>query len=238
MINECPSCHTPLQFSPAQLDKIKAALAKITTGSLKLGCPHCKKTIALQADGTLYEGGPAEAGRPAPAPPAPVAPPSYPDISWLAQGIYADQKLVADVPKALLLMAGSPARDAVIWAFRERGYVIETPESAADALVKMRFTAFAAVVLHEAFDGPWAASTFHRQMAAMPMERRRGIFYALIGPEFHTLYNLEALSSSANVVINDTEVVHFDIILKKGLQEQQELFGPYAEAIQRMEAKA
>jgi hypothetical protein len=238
MINECPSCHNPLQFSPAQQDKIKEALAKVTTGPLKLGCPHCKKTIALQADGSLYEGGAAEAGRPAPARPAPIAPPSYPDISWLAQGIYADQELVADVPKALLLMAEGPARDAVIKAFRERGFVIETPESATDALVKMRFSTFAAVVLHEAFDGPLAESTFHQQMAVMPMERRRAIFYALIGPGFHTLYNLEALSSSANVVVNDTEVVHFDIILKKGLQEQQELFGLYAEAIQRMVANS
>lgn len=233
MISECPHCQAPLQFTPAQQDKIKAALANITTGSLKLGCPHCKKTIALQADGNLYD----EAAAKKSAPP-PVAPPAYPDISWLAQGIYTERATVSDVPKALVLMAEGPGREAVLKAFRERGYVVDLPESATDGLTLMRFSAFAAVVLHVDFDGSLAQSTFHRQMATMPMDKRRSLFYALIGKEFHTLYHLEALSYSANVVINEAETIHFDIILKKGLQEQQELFGLFADALHTASKKS
>ena len=236
MINECPHCHVALQFSPAQQDKIKAALVNVKAGSsLKLGCPHCKKPIALKADGTVYEERASEiVGKPQASKPVPVTPPAYPDISWLAQGIYTEQEIVADVPKALILMASGQGRDAVIKALSERGYQIDMPESGDDGLVQMRFGSFAAVVLHTDFDGSLADSAFHAQMSLMPMEKRRSLFYALIGKEFFTLYNLEALAYSANVVINDTEAIHFDIILKKGLQEMQELFAPYAEAMKRV----
>lgn len=179
---------------------------------------------------------------PAPAaPPQPpwqptVTPPSYPDISWLAQGIYTEQAVMTEVPKALVLMASGKDQAHVAKALTERGYQTEFPESASDALVKMRFGLYTAVVLHDEFDGPLAESTFHQQMSAMPMDKRRSIFYVLIGKQMHTLYNLQALALSANVVVNETECDHFDIILKKGLQEMEELFGPYALAIKRMTA--
>lgn len=235
MIDKCPHCENNLQFSPAQHDKIKTALAAIKSGPLKLGCPHCKKPIALQADGELYqEGLPANDGLSSrSSQTTPVPPPAYPDISWLAQGIYTERAVVHDVPKALILMASGQDRDTVATALAERGYQIEIPESASDALVQMRFSSFAAIVLHADFERSLAKSTFHRQMTSMPMQKRRTLFYALISKDVHTLYNLEALTYSANVVVNDTEIPHFDIILKKGLQEMQELLGPYTEALAR-----
>lgn len=238
MISQCPHCQQPMQFSQAQLGKIEAALANLKSGALKLGCPHCKRPIALKADGSLYHGFSSETAAKAAEKPETLTPPAYPDISWLAQGIYSEQEVVAEIPKALVLMPSGPNRDAVVKALSERGYRIELPESGSDALVQMRFGAFAAVVLHMDIDGSLAESAFHRQMAAMPMDKRRFIFYALIGKEFHTLYNLEAMAYSANVVVNDAEAVHFDIILKRGLHEMQELLGPYAEAMTRAAVNA
>jgi len=234
MINECPHCQAALQFNPAQQEKIKAALASMTTSTLKLGCPHCKKTIIIQADGNLYD----ETAAAKKLANSTVALPAVPDISWLAQGIYTEKETVSDVPKALVLMAAGQGREAVLKALRERGYVVDLPESAADGLTLMRFSPFAAVVLHVDFDGSLTQSTFHQQMATMPMDKRRSLFYALIGKKFHTLYHLEALSHSANVVINETELIHFDIILKKGLQEQQELFGLFADALSTASQKS
>ncbi|MBA3013823.1 MAG: hypothetical protein KKD63_05665 [Proteobacteria bacterium] len=226
MISHCPHCQASLQFSPAQQEKIDLALANLKTGALRLGCPHCKAAISLKADGTLWE----ESVETSPKEDA-VVPPAFPDISWLAQSIYSEMEFVADVPKALVLMNESEGRRAVAKTLTDRGYQLEFPESANDALVQMRFGSFQAVVLHDEFDGPLAGSVFHRQMAEMPMDRRRGIIYALIGKKFHTLYRLEALSYSANIVVNEGEAVHFDIIFQKGLQEKQELFDPYLEAL-------
>lgn len=226
MISHCPNCQAGLQFSPGQQEKIDAALASLKTGPLRLGCPHCKKAIALKADGSLWEESPQE-----PSPLETVTPPEYPDISWLAQSMYSEQEFVADVPMALILMNDCEGRRAVVKTLTERGYQIELPESGNDALVQMRFGSFQAVVLQDEFDGPLAGSAFHRHMEEMPMDRRRSIIYALIGKKFHTLYRLEALSYSANMVVNEDEAVHFDIIFQKGLQEMQELFDPFVAAL-------
>jgi hypothetical protein len=237
MISQCPHCHQALQFSPAQQEKIDSALANLKSGALKLGCPNCRQAINLKADGSLLEeGAPVAAAQPQPSAPTSVTPPAYPDISWLAQGIYTEQEVMAEVPKALVLMPSGKDRECVAKALSERGYQTEFPESANDALVQMRFSLYTAVVLHDEFDGALADSPFHRQMVAMPMDRRRSIFYVLIGKQRHTLYDLEALASSANVVVNEAEVVHFDIILKKGLQDMEALFGPYVMAIKRVAA--
>ena len=68
-------------------------------------------------------------------------------------------------------------------------------------------------------------------MEEMPMNIRRSMYYILVGIQFSTLYDLEALSYSANIVVNDKEIEHIDIILRKGMQDYMELFGSYAETL-------
>lgn len=232
MISQCPHCQKALQFTPAQQEKIDAALAGLKFGVLKLGCPHCKAAISLNPDGSLFsEERPGAAGGAAK---EVVAPPPHPDISWLAMGIYNEEEVVAEeAPKAMILWHKGPGREEVGKAFADLGYHTVFPESGGDALVQMRFVSFAAVVLQEGFDGPLATSAVHRHLAGLPMDRRRAMFYAVLGKDFHTMYHLEALAYSANVVVNEAEAVHFDVILKKGMQEMQELFGPYVEAMKR-----
>ena len=159
--------------------------------------------------------------------------PPYPDISWLADGICEQGGEISDAPKAMLLIPESKAavREKAAAVFEAEGFQVELPESAADAIQKMRFVDFQAVVLHADFDPPLQKNPFHRHMTALPMAKRRAIYYLLLGPEFHTLYDLEALCLSANAVANDTEVEHLDIILKKSRKDQEELFGPYQEIL-------
>ena len=244
MINQCPHCTKELQLNDAQQEKIRDALENLKSGTLKLGCPLCKKAIHLAKDGTVVaedksnsEQTAPERSAASPAEPAvitqsPIQPPACPDIGWLVSGIYEEQDIVEDVLKVLILMPEGPGRDAVEKAFVERGYQADFPESAQDAIAQMRFVPFAAVVLHDEFDGGFANSQFHRHMQAMPMTVRRAIFYVLAGKEFHTLYDLEALSYSANVVVNDSEIEHIDVILKKGMQDYKDLFAPYIDALQ------
>ena len=70
-------------------------------------------------------------------------------------------------------------------------------------------------------------SQFHAYMRTMEMARRRFIFYVLMGPDFKTFYNLEALANSANLVVNEKDSVKFDIILRKAIPEYEELFGAF-----------
>ncbi len=133
--------------------------------------------------------------------------------------------------KVLILMPDGPGRDAVEKAFTDLGYKAEFPESNEDAMAQMRFVPVAAVVLHAEFEGDFINSTFHKYMEDLPMSVRRSMYYVLVGKDFSTLYDLEALSYSVNVVVNDAEVEHMEIILKKGMQDYKELFGPYLETL-------
>ena len=68
-------------------------------------------------------------------------------------------------------------------------------------------------------------------MQAMRMDSRRYIFYFLIGPEFQSLYDLQALVFSANLVVNDREAPNLDVILMKKIPEYDRLFGQLMEEI-------
>lgn len=231
MLSECPHCQQTLKFSEAQTVKLESAIARLPVGGvLKLQCPLCSKQIELH--------GPSSAGTvPKPKPKTAqgaqgIEPPKYPDVSWLASGVYQEQEKLEDIPMALILVEDGPLRAQVAGAFVELFYQPVYPESAADAIERMQFVDFAAVVLHSGFMGQSIAeSPFHAYMSAMAMAKRRYIFYILVGPEFHTLYDLEALSQSANLVVNESEAPHLKTIVKKGSHDTETLFGPWIAAL-------
>lgn len=262
MISECPHCHKPLNLTDAQRQKVENVLAALPENkTLKISCPLCKKSIELEAGGTsvkqagsgdqgvmkdvLYSNHAGDEDRPAatmveeikkapkPVKPPPAAP-NPPDVGWLTSGEFKEQEVVKDIPLVMILMADGPARSAVAESFSRLGYQPEFGESAETAIERMRFVNFAAVVLHSVFEGgSLGDSTFHAHMRGLAMAARRYIYYVLIGPEFHTLYDLEALSHSANLVVNDNEVSYMDTVLKKGLRDYEELFGPYLTALKK-----
>ena len=68
-------------------------------------------------------------------------------------------------------------------------------------------------------------------MSSLAMSQRRYLYYILVGPELHTLYDLEALAQSANLTVNERDVPHLRVILRKGLTDYEALFGPYLAAM-------
>lgn len=252
MLSQCPHCHKDLQLTEAQQEKVKQALAALPEGkTLKIACPLCREAINLQKDGTPLSAAPAAApaakeeenrppeSKPAAAAPKPVnpppAPPAPPDNTWLQGGQEegALEEVVKDVPLAMVLVTDNSLRQQLSTALEGLGYQVEFPENGAAAKERMRFVNFAAVVLHSAFEGgELAASAFHQHMRKLPMVTRRLMLYVLIGPRFNTLYDLEALANSANLVVNEKDAAKLPLILKKAQHEYQLLFGPYLEALQ------
>jgi len=238
MIDTCPHCDQELNLSEAQLAKVKAALAKLPAGNLlKLGCPHCQKPFELEADGTLPGTKPVpKVASGAPLPPrenkAKINPPPAPDIGWLSSGKEEKKEVIEDTPMFLVLMAKGAGLTAIMDALDDEGFLPVQVDSVDDALDKMQFANYAGVILHVPFEKSTLDSNkLHIFMKKMGMFRRRNIFYVLIGPEFKTLYDLDALSNSANLVVNDNDVAHFQLILKKSLYDNQKLYGPLADAL-------
>lgn len=235
MIENCPHCQEPLNLSDAQKTKIQFALDKLPPGNLlKLGCPNCQKTFELKPDGTL-PGQPvkkAASGGPRGAKSAKISPPPPPDLGWLASGQMQEKEVIEDTPMTLILMEKGRGLTTVREAYEDEGFLPVFAESTEDALNRMQFTPFAAVIMHSRIEGDsLGKNELHLFMRKMGMLRRRNIHYTLIGPEFQTLYDLQALSYSANLVVNDNDLSHFKLILKKSLHESQKLFGPLAEAM-------
>ena len=215
--------------------------------SIKLKCPGCSEPILLSSSMFLSENKPVEsapakaaAAQQAPAAQArkqepsrgDVKPPDPPNISWLENGDFDEDQVIEDVPLALVLMEDSEKRDAIIESIEGIGYKTEIVKNSGEAMEKMQFVEYSAVVLQSDYEGEGlASSVFHKYMCDMPMVRRRFIFYTLIGKEFNTLYNLQALAYSANLVVNEGEIPFFNVIIRKAIPEYEELFGPITEEL-------
>lgn len=222
MISSCPHCNKALKLGDAQQEKLQKALAALEPGKkLTIKCPACKKGISLGANGTSESG--VTGG---------IKPPEPPDLAWLKEGKLQDEQKLEDIPLALVLFPHNEKLEIVRDALEQVGYQVMTADNIEQAIESMRFNNYASVVLHSQFDGPQLEnSTFHQFMRNMPMQRRRYLFYILIGPEFHTLYNLQALACSANLVVNENDLYHLGVALRKAIPQYEELFGPYMEEL-------
>lgn len=256
MLLSCPHCLNKLQPTAAQQEKIKQALRELPTGKvLKISCPTCKESIHLNqadnlisiTDSTREETATSSAAAVAQSVAAAVkvAPmaPEPPNITWLQSGkmVDEDQALKGD-RLAMVLMTADEKRTLVTKALEDLDYQVEFPVSVEDAKKRMRFVNFAAVVFSSAFASASASvnagasaklevSDFHLHMTKLPMAGRRLMLYILISPDFNTLYDLEALAYSANLVVNEKDLAQMSLILKKALQDYHDLFGSYLEAL-------
>lgn len=222
MISNCPHCQVALNFNEPQRAKFKQALKALEPGKkLTIKCPQCKKTIPLNAD-----------KKTAPVATSTITPPTPPDLEWLKTGHFQEDEKVEDVPMALVLHPDPAAMKKVEDAMESVGYRVLTADSVEEAIKQMRFISFACVVFHADFEpGGLDNSIFHDYMRQMTMERRRYIFYILFGPQFHSLYDTEALTWSANLVVAEQDIKYFDIMLRKAIPSYEELFGPILEEL-------
>ncbi|MBM9512707.1 hypothetical protein [Desulfogranum marinum] len=220
MINQCPHCQGNIRFNPDQQGKLEQALAKLEQGQLlTLKCPHCQQSIKINKDGQS----PSIGGT--------IQPPQPPNLDWLTSGVFQGEEKVEDVPMALVLYQPSAVCDTICSAVESVGYQVVRAETSQEAIERMRFVNFACVVYQADLEGALEQATFHRYLSKMSMERRRYIFYILIGPVFHTLYNLEAMAYSANLTVNLDDIKYLDVILHKTIPDYEELFGPIMEEL-------
>jgi len=214
----CTNCAKVLKIS----EKIQQGLQQLGPGRvLRLSCPECQESIALDAGhlATAKKQETVVVG-------SLVKPPLAPDISWLKDGLFEEEEVVEDIPQTLILAKPGEQRDIITKAVESIGYQATFAESGKEAMERLQFVNFASVILHENFeDSAMRTSSFHQFMREMNMQKRRFIFYILIGSEFSTLYDLEALSFSANLVVNTNEVPELLTILRKAIPRYEKLFG-------------
>ncbi len=233
MIVNCPHCAKQLKLS----EKIRKSVQQLGPGrKIKVKCVHCTVPFDLDENSLKQAGSGRDRGGAGPNKPAVgrrVKPPAPPGTEWLKDGSFEEKEIVEDIPRALVLMPDSSIRQTVVKAATDFGYRVEQAPTPEEAIDKMRFVNYAAVFLHEDFEpGGVISGKFHQFMRVMNMSRRRYIFYVLIGEQFDTLYDLQALAYSANLVVNDNEIPFIGTVLKKAIPEFETLFGPLMEELQ------
>ena len=225
MIATCPHCQKKLKLSP----NVESGLKMLSPGkSLRINCPQCGSAILLDASLLAAPQASAKtADSPMPRPTnRQITPPPPPDLSGLSNNAYEGKEVIEDIPKVLILMPDSPNCRLITEAMEALGYQPFFAQSAEDAMEKMQFINYACVILHSHYeDSPLENGTFHQFMCSMSMNKRRYIFYILVGPDFHTLYGLEALACSANLVVSDQDLPQLTIILRTAIPQYEGMFG-------------
>ncbi len=232
MLVSCPHCAKQLKLN----EKIQESLRQLEDGRrIKVKCVHCAEPFALDRNSVKPKASPSNKGQSVKTGQndnANVRPPAPPSIDWLREGTFEDKEVVEDIPRALVLLPEIPARDIVVKAAGEFGYLVEQVDSPEEAIDKMRFVNYAAVFLHSHYEsGGINTGKFHHYMRQMNMARRRYIFYVLIGEQFETLYDVQALAFSANLVVGDAETEYIATLLRKTIPEYEALFGPIMEEL-------
>ena len=225
MIITCNHCHKKLKGN----DKLRASLEQLPPDQpLRLKCPHCGHVISLNRDFLISNQASEDPGDQSRS--VQVSPPEPPDLNWLATSLHGARE--SSEAQALILMKDSEARTSLGTTLEELGFRPFFPASINEALERMRSGTYAVAILHSRHEGETLSdSTFHDFICSLNMHRRRTILYILVGPEFKTLYDLEALSLSANLTINEQELRVARTILRLALSQYHELFDPFLEEL-------
>ena len=154
--------------------------------------------------------------------------PPPPDHGWLLEGMRGEdtnQSLIHLT--ALVIIADDHDRAIAEKILSKMGYIVQKESSAPSALQKLQAVQYNVILC----ETETAHKDIHKHICNFPPNKRRLTYFAAIGPRFHTLYDLEALALSANVVINNKDLEHLEKILHKGFFDYEKLFGPLLDTL-------
>jgi hypothetical protein len=209
MTISCPSCHATLTIPDDRLPKGKVIAAS---------CPHCKGRVVIDTTNPASEPAPI----PAPAPAAPAAaldspPPGYGE---------------AELPAVLLCVAAPAERDSIAATLKQEGYRIQVARDAADAIERLRFTAYALLILREGFGSPKGeANPVLDHLAGMEMAARRRLHVVLVSPTLRSHDPATAFARSVTLVLHTNDLPHLAIALKRMRAEMDETYQLFLESL-------
>jgi hypothetical protein len=114
----------------------------------------------------------------------------------------------------------------------ELEYKLQRAKSPEHAVHKLRFNQYHVVVFHENYgDTSLKTSPLYEFIRDMPMYTRRKTFVAVVGENFKTLDNMEALAYSVNLVINQKDMGQLETILKKSIGDNEIFYKVFRETM-------
>jgi CheY-like chemotaxis protein len=180
-------------------------------------CPHCKGKIVIDltapgsAPGAVGGAGPVPDGAAGSASASP-APPETP-TSYGEHGH----------PLALVCVDDPAEREQVMAALRAQGYAPRAPASAADALQRLRFMAYALLVLRDGYGGAGGdGNPVLDYLAEMSMAARRLMHVVFVSPAVRSHDVAAAFARSVNLVLHVNDLAHLPEALKRSREETEQ----------------
>ena len=123
--------------------------------------------------------------------------------------------------------------DQIAKILTDLGYKLQTGKSPEHGVHKLKFFQYHVVVVHENFGGkPMAESPLFEYLTNMSMTTRRKTFVSLIGSKFKSTDNMQAYANSVNQVVNEKDMDKLDVMLKKGIKENDMFYRVYRETME------
>ena len=211
---------------------------------MQVGCPNCAKEINIP-DNKVPEGQAFNLTCPScktkmrvdqhlqPPEPDPVG--SLDATSMVVDEGYDDEEEeieIYDEHDQIALILDRQNDDLWTTALTELEYKLQRAKSPEHAVHKLRFNQYHVVAIHEKFgDTTLETSPLYAFIRDMPMDTRRKTFVAMVGENFKTLDNMEALSYSVNLVINQKDFDQLETILKKSIVANDTFYKVYRETM-------
>ena len=206
---ECSSCNKEINIPDNKIPKDQA---------FNLTCPGCK--TKMRVDQHLK--------------------PAAPDARSLdAASLVVDEEFdedeeieIYDEHDKIALILDRVNDDQWTTALTDLEYKIQRAKSPEHAVHKLRFNQYHVVVFHEKYgDTNLRDSPFYEYVRDMPMHTRRKTFIAIVGENFKTLDNMEALAYSVNLVVNQKDIDQLETVLKKSIGDNDTFYKVYRETM-------
>ena len=138
-----------------------------------------------------------------------------------------------DAHPALICVDEGDRRTAARAALEELGYAPEAPANAADAVDRLRKTAYQVVVVDETYEGGTALdNAVLKALNTTAMSIRRYMFVALIGADVKTLDNATAFARSVNAVVNASDLGQLAALLRRAVADNDAFYRVFREVLQ------
>lgn len=229
---KCPGCSKIINVPD---EKIPAA------GIFNFNCPNCKSPVSASIDEksisqvALPDLGGLPEKTPTPLPldetqDIPVPPKAGADIPELPdfEDTMEDELEMLQEGKFRALVADSDNLDRISTVLKKMDYVITSIKSHSEAIQKLTFNKYDIIVLSETFErcDP-ADNKIHKYLELLTMDIRRKTFVVMTGKKHKSMDNMQAFNKSVNLVLNDSDLGNFELILKKAMKDNELFYHVY-----------
>ncbi len=235
----CPTCKATLTFPDDRLPKGAPLIA---------ACSKCKGRIVIEPSAPAAQAAPAPPSSPQTvlvspsasqtvlvSPATPAAPESAGPASATGHFERAAAYQGRTQRRALVCVSAPEERQQVTAALERGGYTVDPVETGAEAVEKLRFTPYTAVILRDGFGTPAGdGNPVLEHVAEMGMAHRRNLLVAFVSPSVRSHNSAAAFAQSANLVLNVRDLSHLTEALDETRLEVERTNRVLHESLQAM----